>query len=346
MEIKSAGSICSLGYFDLFQITEPHVVKAFAFLLATDSDVLLQFLHSIGAITRKINKWVTATSITIEEYGKDGRTDIEIKHKGAFHIVVEAKINNNNRIEVQETQYSNRFNEKGYDKNIMCFILPTHDRTYQCRNYATKTITWSEISELIDNISTFDNHLFARWFVDYINKNILTKMEKEILIQDVDDYNENLYSDYHIYRRDNVAGRPLYFAPYFTNRTKECKGISSISKVVGVIVIPENKNVTDYEEVLISYSKLFADENKQKRMLETWTNGISYCRQTEPFEHKYYLLDEPVDFPYTLTKKDLGLNRQLVKNLSLSFGDIISCLTNKIAVSTTHSNNQLYNANQ
>ena len=68
------------------------------------------------------------------------------------------------------------------------------------------------------------------------------KKQKEILVQDVGNEEDDRFTNFYVYRRDKISGTPLYFAPYFTKSSNQPEGISHLSKVLGQL---DNYSVDD-----------------------------------------------------------------------------------------------------
>ena len=93
MEIKKNNLPQSpLNQFDLLGSDEVGLSKAFAFLLWKEPKVLYKFLQYIGlSISNTLNAF-SSTSIEIEKSRREGRTDIEIRQKGEYHLITENSI--------------------------------------------------------------------------------------------------------------------------------------------------------------------------------------------------------------------------------------------------------------
>ena len=113
-----------LNQFELLGANEVGLSKAFAFLMGKEPNVLYKFLRYINISTKNTANNFCATSIEVERKRDEGRTDIEIKQKGKYHIIIESKIGSN-KIRRQRTQYLNSFeNER---KKVLCFITGIND---------------------------------------------------------------------------------------------------------------------------------------------------------------------------------------------------------------------------
>jgi hypothetical protein len=232
-----------LNIFELLGNDEVATTKAFAYLISSSPTILIHFLREVGLEYRTSQKTFKQISVEIERHRKEGRTDIEIKYHGHFHVIVEAKIKKN-KLSKQQTQYISSFDKK-HKNNIMCFI--TSERINSTKNkdkISVIYVTWRDILIVVENALrgglSEKEELLAKDFVSFYQRGINMKDQKEVLIQDLSDKKEiELFKKYNIYRRDQTYGIPLYFAPHFTKNAEQSEGvgISFLSGVLGVLSI-------------------------------------------------------------------------------------------------------------
>ena len=130
-----------------------------------------------------------------------------------------------------------------------------------------------------------------------------------------------MYLQNNLYRRDETAGGPLYFAPYFTRKSNQEEGISFISRVLGILVI-NSKEIINYKDDLLTYS------NNNPDLVKKWLKGINGDADKI---FTYYFLDDPVQLKKVLKKdpsksKGRGKNwisAMIPKNRCVSFEDFI-----------------------
>jgi hypothetical protein len=259
--------------------------------------MLYRFVRDLGVSTKHTKRNFQKVSIDIELSRHEGRTDIEIRHPGKFHIIVECKISKN-RIKEQRGKYLGCFQDE--PKRILCFI--TQERDSNCEVTAGVDIRykgWLDIIGLVEQ-QDFDRSPVVQEFVSYATKGFKMRDQREILIQDVSEANEiQRYNEHFVYRRDVTFGSPLYFAPYFTKGSGEKVGITRLSKVLGVLTIKPN-DIENFKDELLSFANFDAS------LVEKWsTCGDSNNSDTS---YTYYFLAAPVKLNRPLTK-DKGIKK-------------------------------------
>ncbi len=309
---------------DLLGNDEKGLSKAFAFLLAKDKKTLFTFLHFLGIRTKNTRKNFLATSVEIEHFRPEGRTDIEIVHPDFFHIIVECKINKG-RILHQRTQYLSAFND--VPNRVMCFITQERDTNKQKREgIITRNVSWMDILDILEGARLTTNQT-VRQFMMYAVRSYKMKTQKEILVQDLSIPLElNRYLEYSVYKRDVTFGTPLYFAPYFTRSVDEKigKGIRYLSRVLGVLTL-KPLEINEYLNDL----KSFSEKHEQ---VKKWIEGVKKGNKTyQKTEHTFYFLDDPVELPASLLKdgtikKGIGKNwiaLLIPKNRCVTFAEFV-----------------------
>lgn len=280
--------------FDLLGKDETGLSKAFAYLLASERSILYRFLREIGIAANNTESNFVATSIEVERVRDEGRTDIEIRQAGKFHVIVECKVGKN-RIAQQRTQYLNCFDEA--PQKALCFITQERDNNLEVSNdICIHYKGWLDIIDLLEPKDFEINHI--KEFASYATRSFKMRDQKEVLIQDLSDHKEiRRYENNNIYRRNKTFGSPLYFAPYFTRSAQKAgstnqEGITSLSKVLGVLTV-KPENVISFEDELLDFA------NGNKELVAKWLNGIE--TDTQDFS-TYYFLADPVRWNKPLLK--------------------------------------------
>ncbi len=305
MIIKSSGQPKSLlSELDLLGRDEKALSKSFAYLLGTDSSALFTFLSFLKIKIKHSNENFRKISINIEVKKAQGRTDIEIKFLPKFHIVIETKINKN-KVHRQKTQYLKTL-DLNASRKILCFITQERDYNKQLNNeIEILYLGWQDINNIYSD-RKFKYNSNINNYNKYVQKNFSMKQQKEILVQDLSDSNEiKRFKSYHVYRRPESFGTPLYFAPHFTRQANQTEGIgiSYLSKIMGVLTISA-KNIEYFEGDLRSFS---SDEVK----IKNWMEGVRLGNENELFT--YFFLDNPIRLKNNL-QKDGGIKKNRGKN--------------------------------
>ena len=287
----------TLNRFDLLGNNEVGLAKSFAYLISCERNILYSFLRNIGITARNTEANYRETTIEIEKHRDEGRTDIEIRQKNKFHVIVECKIGKN-WVGKQRTQYLSAFNDS--IKEVLCFITQQEDWHWERsdKNVAIYHRKWSDIIDLISD-KEFNRSELAKEFIAYVTKGFNMRTQREILIQDVSAGSGgiNRFEKYRIYRRGKVRSlSPLYFAPYYTKRSKHPNGagISYLSKVLGVLLI-KPKDVVSYIDDL----KKFAENDED--IVKRWREGLENSDKPDA-QMPYYFLDEPIKLINPLEK--------------------------------------------
>lgn len=303
MKIKEIGlRKTALNRFDLLGTDETALSKAFAFILGTEPSVLFKFIHFLGVKCKNTKSNYINTSVEIEKFRKEGRTDIEIRQPGKYHVIIESKIRKN-KVTAQRTQYLSSFEKE--KQKILCFITQEHDFQKQVDDdIVIHNLGWFDILNLFNSKEFISNQLINE-FNNFSIRGFKMKDQKEILIQDLGKRNEiKKFRDYQIYRRNVTFGSPLYFSPYFTRNANqpEGEGISYLSKILGILTISP-KDITNFKEDL----HYFSDNNTD--LVDKWINGVKLDYESKVDEKfTYFFLDEPLKLTVQL-KKD-GTNKK------------------------------------
>ena len=324
MEIKKNNLPRSpLNQFDLLGSDEVGLSKAFAFLLGKEPKVLYKFLQYVGlSISNTLNNFFS-TSIEIEKTRLEGRTDIEIRQKGKYHLIVESKIGNN-KVRAQRRKYINSFeNEK---EKILCYITGINDFNKEFHDgIKIYNLSWIEIGDLLDSREFLNNSLVQE-FTSFIKKGYKMREQKEILVQDLGDKNEiERYKGNQVYRRDVVFGSPLYFSPYFTRKAnqQEGEGILYLSKVLGILSLNPN-DIENYTDELLKFS----DSNNN--LCKKWISGVKKDVGVDKV-FTYFFLDKALKLKTPLMK-DGGMKKgrgnnwiagMIPKNRCVSFQEFV-----------------------
>ncbi|VBB45364.1 hypothetical protein TRIP_D300203 [uncultured Paludibacter sp.] len=310
------------NFFDLLGADEVALAKAFAFLLASDSDCYFQFLRFLGiSIKNNYKNYKLATVIT-EKKREEGRTDIELIQENNYHIIIECKIGNGKAIK-QRKQYLSAFNPN-VKKKIFCILTQQRDTNKQIEeDIVIKNTSWLEIIELFNNKNFIQKKIVSD-FLNFATKNYKMKELKEILIQDLKDRTEiKRFKEFRVYRRPQTFGTPIYFAPYFNRGSGEIEGITKLSKILGILTFKPD-DIENYRSDLESFT---TDVNTVNR----WIEGINIGNDNKDVAFTYYFLDEPLTFKKPL-KKDGGretgrgknwIAAMIPQNRCVSFTDFI-----------------------
>mgnify|MGYP001011961023 CR=1 FL=1 len=315
----------AINQFNLLENNETGLSKAFAYVISKRPDVFFKFLRFIGLERRKSEKTFKKTSIEVEKFRNEGRTDIEIFCPDEFHIIIECKVGNN-KIQRQREQYIDSF----YDVpiKILCFLSQTNDYKMQFHhNIDIKNIGWIDIDNLIEDRSYENDNLISE-FQSFLRRGYKLRNQKEILIQDLSDKTElKKYLEFNVYRRDTIFGSPLYFSPYFTRQAGQVhEGIWNISKILGIITA-KPKEIISFKDDL----QIFADSNKQ--LVEKWLSGVKL--DSEDKIYTYFFLDDSVKLAKPLLKdggieKGRGKNwiaAKIPKNRCVTFQEFVKRMT-------------------
>lgn len=326
MIIKKENSLAShLSPFDLFSKKETALTKALAYVLAREPEAFATFLRLLGLnnIPRRVNDLFKDTSIEVEIPHKNiGRTDIEIYKKGAFHVIIECKIGEN-EIKTQRQRYLDCF-KCDAKQQIMCFITQDRDSNRQKQNgIIVRNFSWLDILTEFERCQ-LDKFKTLQQFMAYVQRRYEMGRGKEVLVQDISDPTEiNRYFENKVYRRPLVRGTPLYFAPYFTQRApKEYKrGLRYISPILGVLTLGSNENISEYSADLESFA------TDKDGLVSAWIDGV-IDRKGQEQTLTYFFLDEPAELPISLMKNDDEgwISRNITRNRRLSFPQIFDQL--------------------
>ncbi len=283
----------TLNRFDLLGNDEIGLSKAFAYLLSIEPNILYRFLRDIGIFINQTESNYLNTTIEIERKREEGRTDIEIKQHGKFHVIIECKVGKN-RINKQRTQYLESFDNE--PQKVLCFITQEHD----CNREVSNDIDifyrgWLDIIDFVGS-KDFERSEIIKEFVGYATRGFKMRDQKEVLIQDLSDPDEiDRYINCRVYRRDVTFGSPLYFAPYFTRKASrdEGEGVCYLSKVLGVLTV-RSEELSSFKDELLIYS------GNDSEQVSRWLSGVDQNSTKDPYT--YYFLAEPVKLNKPLLK--------------------------------------------
>ncbi|PIE97673.1 MAG: hypothetical protein CR988_06880 [Treponema sp.] len=311
----------ALNRFDLLGNDETALSKAFAYVLSKNPVFLFKFLRFIGLNVKNTPFNFKSVSIQTERKRKEGRTDIELFCSNKFHVIIECKLGNN-KIKRQRQQYLSSFAD--VPEKVLCILTQTNDYEIQISNEINiKNIGWIDIDNLIDD-KTFElDGCLLQDFQNYLRRGYNLRGQKEILIQDLGDSKEvKKYKDHNIYRRDKLYGSPLYFAPYYTKASGETEGISSLSKILGIISAKPSEIPSFLDDL-----KQFAGE--KTGLVKKWLEGVQLDKKEEIYT--YFFLDDCVKIQTPLLKdrsrkKGRGKNwiaAQIPQNRCVTFEEFI-----------------------
>lgn len=295
-----------LNQFDLLGSDEIGLSKAFAFLIGKEPTVLYEFLHKVGIATKNTKSNFNLTSIEVEKSRSEGRTDIEIRQRKKFHVIVESKVGNN-KVITQRTQYLSSFDKNSSDKKVLCFITGINDFNKELvQDIDIYNMSWLEIGDMLE-CKKFVNIPLVQDFLSFIKKGYKMREQKEILVQDLGDLEEiDKYKKHQVYRRDVVFGSPLYFAPYFTRNSGEAEGISCLSRIVGILSL----NPRDIENYNDELCKFCPDQS----VIKKWKRAVKKdAKNPDDKKYTYFFLDAPLELDVSL-RKDGGNKKGRGKN--------------------------------
>ena len=156
---------------------------------------------------------------------------------------------------------------------------------------------------------------------------------QEILVQDLAWHTEvERYKKGCIYKGHATSAYPLYFAPYFTRKSGEIEGISSIAKVLFIMktsiteLNKEIKNTAFYDE-LKRYALDTFDTTKTEELINNWIVGVKMPCNNPNEECTFYFLDFPQKLPHPLLKEKGGgkgwISLMIPINRMISFDQIM-----------------------
>ena len=349
MKIKEKDQKNSLhNLFDIADSTkkETNLSKIIAYLVSKHSTVFEKFLEAIDIkLESNRDDCLKTAVIEIEKSFKKeisgqykrGRTDIEIEftdNDKKYYIIVECKVSSNKATSEQYINYQHLLLKKNAHQKYFVFLTHQSGINLLEKNTDIKVIdlNWrkliSDFSSIEDSSSTEDSsptesEAELKDFLSYYERRYGMSNQKEILIQDLSEPDQLNKYEYGLYRRDKVKGSPLYFAPYFTNKTDN-PGLGSISKILGIITTQniEWQNVKPTCERFLENASYKKDE--KKRHLERWKRAVNSKDDTlkKDTEATYYFLDDMTPIQPRL-KKGGKLVSQIPKNYTITFAELL-----------------------
>jgi hypothetical protein len=243
--------------------------------------------------------------VEIEHVRDEGRTDIEIKQRNKFHIIIECKIRSN-RVKKQKKQYLKSFENELH--KILCFITQQNDyKILMSENIEIRNLGWINVANLLDS-KKFAKSEYVREFLSFARKGFEMRDQKEILVQDLGRRKEiKRFKDYQVYRRDAIYGSPLYFSPYFTRLAKqpEGEGILYLSKILGIITTSP-KYISNFIDDLNKFTQ-------SQKLIKRWMTGVKLDIDAGNKIFTYFFLDQPIKLGIPL-KKDGGIKKGRGRN--------------------------------
>jgi hypothetical protein len=320
MHLKNKHSIrTSLSPFDLLGSDENALSKAFAYMLSCDASCYKEFLKLLGY---KTNGDFNNVEILTQKYRDEGITDIELTDNLKYHIIIECKVRSG-KILAQRTQYINSF-DKQVPKKILCFLTQERDTNSQIQDgVVIKNTSWLDIIDLYSD-RKFSGNEIVTMFIKFATKNYKMRTLKEVLIQDLKIPLEiERFKEFAVYRRDQTFGTPIYFAPYFTRGATSIEGISTLSKILGILTL-KSKDIDLFQHELENFST-------NRDQVQKWINGVKLNSQGDDTIYTFYFLDEAFVFKSPLMKergnhKEVGkgwISKFIPKNRCVSFVEFI-----------------------
>jgi len=343
MKIKEKDQKNSLhNLFDIADSTkkETNLSKIIAYLVSKHSTVFEKFLEAIDIkLESNPEDCLKAAVIEIEKSFKKeksgqykrGRTDIEIEftdNNKKYYIIVECKVSSNKATSEQYINYQHLLLKKNAHQKYFVFLTHQSGINLLEKNTDIKVIdlNWRKLISDFSSIEVFpstESEAELNDFLNYYERRYGMSNQKEILVQDLSEPNQIEKYKYGLYRRDKVKGSPLYFAPYFTNKTDD-PGLGSISKILGIITTQniEWQNVKPTCERFLENASYKKDE--KKRHLERWEKAVNSKDETlkKDIEATYYFLDDMTPIQPRL-KKGGKLLSQIPKNYTITFAELL-----------------------
>jgi hypothetical protein len=249
--------------FNLIGDVETALTKALGFMLDHNRRLLKKLLQLVGINGVNLASSLQKTKIEIEVPDRHGRTDIEIKSEGYFHLIIEAKVGGNIPSEEQLERYSQKLEKsRGRRKLIVITEVDVRDRmTTEILENRKLTglnenitfLTWDELHESL--FTQLDlNDEFDRQFEEYLEK---TFMQNEIIVASADPNPEYGKEDLDFFRSRHLywysvrtlKKRHNYLALYLPAQFGKDQGISEIARIIryelcslAQLGIPESSN--------------------------------------------------------------------------------------------------------
>lgn len=328
--------------FHLLGYNENSLSKAFAYLLSNNRNFYYSFLRKLGISVRNSLSNYKSVKIQIQRKRKEGIIDLEISgdinQLEKYFILIECKINKN-KVKNQKEQYLPVFNNKNI-KNYLVFLTQDLEVFKLPKEIKNKVkiykLTWLDVLEEIYDPKYKKNKTiseFKKYFEEGYNMN---RLIKEILVQDLGHPKEiNRFMNYNVYKRPESAGKPLYFAPYFTRKAnfeyegKSVEGIKFISKILGVLTIPKERNI-DFETDLENFVKeMKFSKEYSNNLIKKWKKGVNLVNDEDKFEEiTFYFLEDPLILPGISKKKKTSESKGWIgglipKNRTVTFKSVI-----------------------
>ena len=343
MKIKEKDQKNSLhNLFDIADSTkkETNLSKIIAYLVSKHSTVFEKFLEAIDIkLESSRDDCLKSAVIEIEKSFKKeisgqykrGRTDIEIEftdNNKKYYIIVECKVSSNKATSEQYINYQHLLLKKNAHQKYFVFLTHQSGINLLEKNTDIKVIdlNWRKLISYFSSIEVFsstETEAELNDFLNYYERRYGMSNQKEILVQDLSEADQVEKYKYGLYRRDKVKGSPLYFAPYFTNKTDD-PGLGSISKILGIITIQNIKweNVKPTCERFLENASYKTDE--KQRHLERWKKAVEFKDDTlkKDIEATYYFLDDITPIQPRL-KKGGKLLSQIPKNNTITFAELL-----------------------
>ena len=343
------GNAAVKSIFRLVGHNEDALTYALGYLLAYDDSFCDKVVrHFVRAVTKegqpngkRPKVFRGKYSIHLQELSDKtlGRRDIVIK-AGGKELIVEAKIGGGQPSSAQVLQYvlDNRGRSRTDVWGVVALTqadMPVQRLSEIKSEFLTKAfgkgfaaIQWHEVVAIAAQHRFRVDDIVVRYLVGEFIRFIRREMEmhyhdSEIAVQDVDKKNEGIFMNGWIYAASSKAKKaPIYFAPYFT---EECDkpGIYMLSRVVDDITVPMgNPN--------------FTFDEPDDHLCKKWNHGLQLIRELRGGESwaqndaRILCLSEPIILTdYPITKKDLGVSRQIPPGYSLQFDVLLRHLGEK-----------------
>lgn len=311
---------------------EDALTHALGYLLAHDTVLLADFLKSAGVLDRvrgkSYSRELMDARIVLQERRNTGRTDLVI-HWSRVRVVVEAKVGAGQPTACQLLHYTTGCNNSahhgrpnpspwvGVDRRFIVTLTTglLNDQTRQAvverlhsetvGDYASinlRSTTWEDVYHLIRRRADPRSSGPFAWalneFMTFFREDYeMPYYDAEVLIQDVSGEQHDLFTKFHIYRRDCKGKHaPLYFAPY---HTRGGAGVTDIAHCLRVFEDRVDAGLVGRMEAALS------TEPKFNQQWPRWREGLTFLIERDanaaPMQ-RFFFLDAPQ-----------GLGKQLKK---------------------------------
>ena len=320
---------------------EDALTFALGFLVANSPYLCTKLMRTLGINLRR--PLVDDYSVHLQEVTAPGfgRRDIVIEVSGKIRVVLEAKVGGAEPSVQQLTKYAKEkelwrsFQTRAIAALTQVKLAEATAEVVQSElgNHGIQflEVQWHEIMDLVLGHKARNESEITRYFlgefIRYLRSDYhMGYYDAEVLIQDVDDVNKDIFETGWMYVTDvKDKQAPLYFAPYFTKKCKD-SGLSRLARVLDI----------EHEVVLAQKENIVAGHTEKHRY--RWGMGLKKLREVaikRKFADKkvrLLYLDQPTSFRSAqLTKKGFNstspskqIPNQIPKGFSLRFDELLN----------------------